>query len=274
MSQNWYLPLTVMTFILGAFIALALKTENKVRGTLPSSRYSGLAEAYLMNNSQNAATILRLQDTISSQRADIDRLERASSSRPAAKEMEGDLRQARMFAGLTAIEGPGVIVTLKDSTKRPPSDIPDALRADLTNNYIIHDADIQRVVNELRAAGAEAFSVNGQRIVATTAIRCVGPAIQVNSVPLTPPFKISAIGDPATLSTALNLPGGVGEIIKETDPDMISVSEKAKIVLPAYAGAMELHYSHPVEDTDKPATSGASEPMTQLGHAKPGPANP
>jgi hypothetical protein len=45
MSQNWFLPLTIMTFILGAVIALALKTENKVRGTLPSPRYSGLAEA-------------------------------------------------------------------------------------------------------------------------------------------------------------------------------------------------------------------------------------
>lgn len=240
-----------MTFVLGAFIALALKTENKVRGTLPSPRYSGLAEAYLMNNTLNAQTVLRLQDTIASLRADNARLEqRAPSSSGASRAMEADLQDARMFAGLTAVEGPGIVVTLKDSAKRPPSDIPEALRADLTNNYIIHDVDIQRVVNELHAVGAESVAVNGQRVVGTTAIRCVGPAIQVNSVPLTPPFKISAIGNPQSLAAALNMPEGIAEMLKQTDPAMISIAQKSKLVLPAYDGATDFRYARPVSDKE------------------------
>ncbi|HEX5324119.1 MAG TPA: DUF881 domain-containing protein, partial [Capsulimonadaceae bacterium] len=78
---------------------------------------------------------------------------------------------------------------------------------------------------------------------------------QINGVPLTPPYKINAVGDPATLSTALNLPGGVGEMLKETDPQMIAVSEKARLELPAYAGAIQLHYTKAVSEESPHAGS-------------------
>lgn len=248
-----------MTFILGAVIAVALKTENKVRGTLPSPRYSGLAEAYLMNSAQYAQNMLSMQKTIAGLRADNARLEQRG---PSTRVMRSDLEDARMFAGLTAVEGPGVVVTLNDSPQRPPNGLPEALRADITANYLIHDVDIQRVVNELRAVGGEAFAVNGQRVVSTTAIRCVGPAIQVNAVPLTPPFKIQAIGSADSLSKALNMDGGVADQLKATDPSMISISEKHKIVLPAYDGATEFRYARPVSDSSaagSPAVDTASQ---------------
>ena len=118
------------------------------------------------------------------------------------------------------------------------------------------------MVNELRAAGAEAFAVNDQRIVATTAIRCVGPAIQVNSVPLTPPYKIRAIGDPATLSSALALPGGIAEQLKQTDANMIAVAKVPRVVLPAYKGSTEFRFCHPVKETVGKDTEASSADLT------------
>jgi uncharacterized protein YlxW (UPF0749 family) len=207
-----------------------------------------------MNNAQYAQNMLRLQDTIASLRADNARLEQRG---PSTRAMRGDLEDARMFAGLTAVEGPGIVVTLNDSAKRLPAGIPDALRADISNNFLIHDVDIQRVVNELHAAGAEAEAVNGQRIVSTTAIRCVGPAIQVNAVPLTPPFKIAAIGKAQTLAEALNMPGGITDQLKDTDPAMISIALKDKTVLPAYDGATAFKYARPISDSSAAASSGS-----------------
>ena len=65
------------------------------------------------------------------------------------------------------------------------------------------------MVNELKAAGAEAVSVNDQRLVAVSPVRCAGPTIFVNNTPQTPPYVIRAIGEPNTLETALNISGGI-----------------------------------------------------------------
>jgi uncharacterized protein YlxW (UPF0749 family) len=135
---------------------------------------------------------------------------------------------------------------LKDSTKKIPSDVPSQVQTDLALSFTIHDIDIQRVINELRASGAEAFSVNDQRVVATTAIRCVGAAIQVNGVPLTPPYVIRAIGDPATLAGALQLRDGIAEQLGQTDPSMISVQKANKLLLPSYNGSTMFKYCSPV----------------------------
>jgi uncharacterized protein YlxW (UPF0749 family) len=121
---------------------------------------------------------------------------------------------------------------------------------------IIHDTDIAAVVNELKASGAEAISVNGQRIVAVSPIRCVGPTIMVNFTPQSPPFIIKAIGNPKTLKTGVELPGGVTKDIVSYDPAMFTTQiAKQPLVVPAYAGGgTEPRFARPVSqvaDADK-----------------------
>lgn len=114
------------------------------------------------------------------------------------------IRRLSLLAGLTAVEGPGVEVLLDDSKiSSQPNENP--------NIYIIHDEDLLRVLNELRAAGAEAISLNDQRIVAMSEVRCAGPTVSVNNVRSAPPYTIKAIGDPKTLASALQIRGGVVE---------------------------------------------------------------
>jgi uncharacterized protein YlxW (UPF0749 family) len=90
-------------------------------------------------------------------------------------------------AGTVELQGPGIVVTLSPSDREPPS-------ASEAGAYEIHDGDLQLVVNALWEAGAEAIAVNGSRLVATTPIRSAGATIVVNFRPLTPPFRVVAIG--------------------------------------------------------------------------------
>jgi len=174
------------------------------------------------------------------------------------------LGQARFLAGLTPVQGPGVAVTLNDSKKTFPRILPPGM----TPPNLIHDTDINAVVNELKAAGADAISVNGQRLVATSSIRSVGPAVLVNSVPQAPPFIIKAIGDPKTLASAMTLPGGVATQLKAYDSAMFSVEKAGTLTLPAYSGGGTPRYAKPVLRAT-PRSTGDSETMQGTGTGSP-----
>lgn len=101
-----------------------------------------------------------------------------------------------MEAGLVAMQGPGLRVTLADN-----GDPPDAPAN--PGNYIVHDYDLRVLVNALWAGGAEAIAVNGERLTVMSAIRCVGTTVLVNSKRVSSPFVIEAVGDGAALDAAL-----------------------------------------------------------------------
>lgn len=110
-------------------------------------------------------------------------------------ELQKELEEANTLLGLTEIHGSGIVLTLKDneglSMKEAGNDLSSAL---------IHDEDLRQILNELKNTGAEAISVNGQRIVSTTAINCSGAIITINGVKVNSPFEIKAIGNIASLS--------------------------------------------------------------------------
>src|SRR4029434_10732928 len=93
-----------------------------------------------------------------------------------------------IVAGLTAVAGPAVTVTLSDA---PASVVADGIDPDL---LVVHQQDIQAVVNALWSGGAEAMTIQGQRVVSTTGIKCVGNVVILHGVPYSPPYRISAIG--------------------------------------------------------------------------------
>jgi hypothetical protein len=162
-----------------------------------------------------------------------------------------ELQDAKILAGITAVEGPGVIVTLRDSPKRPLK----GRRPEIQANYTVHDSDVRNIVNELFAAGAEAVSVNGQRIVATSSIRCVGPVMLVNSVHISMPIEIKAIGNADVLGKALTPRGGVAGNLQLLD--MLQVKKQASLTVPAYKGTTRFNLARP---TAKAAPAPAPAP--------------
>jgi uncharacterized protein YlxW (UPF0749 family) len=103
-------------------------------------------------------------------------------------------------AGLTPMRGPGLVVTLNDAQRDAQGRFPrDASPDDL----VVHQQDIQAVINALWSAGAEGIQVQDQRIIATSAPRCVGNTLLLNGRTYSPPYVISAVGDAAGMQAAL-----------------------------------------------------------------------
>jgi uncharacterized protein YlxW (UPF0749 family) len=163
-------------------------------------------------------------------------------AQPAPGGLEGEriLKELRVRSGMTALTGPGVVVTIDDSKIKSKA-------GENQNLYIIHDDDLLKVINELRAAGAEAISVNGQRLVATSEIRCAGPTLSVNNVRSAPPYEIRAIGDSTTLENALRMRGGVMETLQVWGIQL-EVKASQDVTVPAFKGAASFSYAKEAEE--------------------------
>jgi len=149
------------------------------------------------------------------------------------------LNDLKIKAGEVALTGPGVIVTVDDSQVKPKN-------GENPNLYVIHDDDLLRLLNELRAAGAEAIALNKERMLDVSEVRCAGPTVSVNNTRFTPPYEIRAIGDPKTLESALRLRGGVVETLKFWGIN-VNVKRSDKVEVPAFKGTRHFEFAKPKE---------------------------
>jgi uncharacterized protein YlxW (UPF0749 family) len=110
----------------------------------------------------------------------------------------------------------------------------------------VHQSDIQAVVNALWAGGAEAMSINGQRIVATSAVHCVGPTLLLNGDVFSPPFRVAAIGPAGTMQARLDASPGVRLYKQAASYYGLGYTVEAvdRVDLPAYSGPITLAYAH------------------------------
>jgi uncharacterized protein YlxW (UPF0749 family) len=179
------------------------------------------------------------------------------------------LSTAEKAAALVAVSGPGLRVTLDNAPPAADSD-PVGGSAQVALAGIVQDGDLQLVVNALWASGAEAIGINGQRIGATTAIRQAGDAILVDQRPVTPPYQVSAIGDPDRLRNDF-LRSPEATVVGGLSNDYGVVFEFARVDglhLPAGTGA-ELHSAVPLDPAG--ATTGAPAGSAPAGTAAPDP---
>ncbi|MCF8010626.1 MAG: DUF881 domain-containing protein [Clostridiales bacterium] len=178
----------------------------------------------------------KLHEKVKHYRSELDK----AAAGPELANLKQEVDTVRAFAGLTELKGPGIKVTLNDSQENlSPGDNP--------NLYILHDEDVLRVLNELKAAGAEALSMNEHRITALTEVRCIGPTVLINkNVRLSPPFVIKAIGDSNTLYNSLTMKGGVIDKLKFWGIE-ISLKKESSLAIPPYEGGMNFDYARPTQ---------------------------
>ncbi len=143
----------------------------------------------------------------------------------------------RTLTEMTALAGPGVIVELDDS-RRPlrPGENP--------NEVILHNYDVAAVVNDLRAAGAEAIALNGERLVATTGIQSFFHTFRLNSKLITPPLRITAIGDPNLLASYVSRRGGWLDFLRAFNFP-VRVTRVERLTIPAYKGTFAFRHARP-----------------------------
>lgn len=242
-SRTWVFWVTALSLVLGGLLAGSLKTQRTLKRTFGFSggRGGGILAAWSDQTEINKTLRVEIQEL----RERNTDWEKKFASRDSSTTALGDeLQRVKVLAGLVAVEGPGVVVTLRDR-KLPAGPGDDTLLADEIG--LVHSYDLHMVVDELLAAGAEAIAINDQRIVATTAIRCTGPTTKVNNVDMGSPYVIKAVGNTKTLMGAMTMPGGIidrafGSV------RMMKVNEEKNIVLPAYNGSTAMKYSKITQD--------------------------
>ena len=134
-----------------------------------------------------------------------------------------ELQSAKIKAGLTEVTGPGVIIKLDDAIVRQENADP--------NSLIIHDTDIKVILNDLKIAGAQAISINGERIVSMSEQICNGPTIKINKNRYAVPYVISVIGDPDMLNLALQTSERLAFMTR--DRIVVNIRTSRSITIPA-----------------------------------------
>lgn len=247
-QQDWVLPISGMCLVIGFMGTLAWVTEENRSARnayLRADQRARVSEAVVdvdaFKQTETEVKKLQLEKT---------ELENALSKNGAeGKVLNQSLQEMKSLAGLTPVEGPGVLVTLTDS-KRPDQSFGGQVMVD--SDAIIHDKDVLHTVNELFASGAEAISVNDLRVGPTSSFRCVGPTILVNDVKIASPVRIRAIGDPDTLFGALNTPGGSLAEIRITDANMVQIEKVKMQQLPAFTGTTQRRFAKVPKEVSKP----------------------
>ena len=226
------IAITVICLLLGFSVSLQLKSIRFNR-SLPSDNLRAQELQAQLNREmeKNSSLAAELEDA----KAQISEFRKNSENSGAISSIVNQqLENAEKLAGLVSLTGPGVTVTLSDAKNGPPSVSAESL--------IIHDSDIRTVVNELLASGAEAISINGERIVSTSAIRCVGPTVIINNTRLSSPFVVTAIGDAKTLEAGLIIKGGVVDALTPWGIN-VTIAKFEKLEVPAFTGVSTFKYA-------------------------------
>lgn len=220
--------IALVCVVLGIMLAVQFRTTQDIRSTVPFQRIEDLSQRLLQAEKERDSLLEQVKNM-----SDI------SSKEVVEKEMES----LKMGAGITPLEGPGIIITIDDSKRQSKA-------GENPNLYLIHDDDILKVINELWAAGAEAVSINEQRLIANSEIRCAGPTLSVNNTRYSPPYDIMAIGEPKGLETALKMRGGVVETLQFWGIQ-ITIKRVDHVIVPGYKGTFRFEHAKPVEEGEK-----------------------
>jgi uncharacterized protein YlxW (UPF0749 family) len=238
-GKSWVFQVTALCIVLGMLLALALKTQRQAMNEGEPTRAPALRAAYRIIKQQNQ----QLERDLADYKVRYERLAaKQGKGIYGGRDVQRVIEENKMIAGTVAVHGPGIVVVLQDSPKQNPSET----RQDVISDYIVHDRDIREAVNELFASGAEAIAVNGQRLIASSSIRCVGPVVLVNSTQIAPPFIIKAIGKPETLESGFKMPGGVYDGLYMLD--MVKITKEPDIFIPAYTGSTRFNSAQPVPE--------------------------
>ena len=226
----------LVCFILSAGIVVQIRS---IKGTTNS-----VGESQTTNQLRDSVLEWREKyeqalDKLEYKEAELDKIrEKISSEDQGAKNITETIAENNRALGMTEVNGQGVTIVCKDGEISSSSV--------LTSQYLVHDGDLLNLVNALKNAGAEAISVNEQRIVNKTSIYCSGNIIMINNERVGSPFVIKAIGNPEALYGAIVMPGSYYSKMKD-DGVQVSITKENSVVIPKYNGNYKYEYATIIE---------------------------
>lgn len=225
------ITLGVMCLLLTVALCVQIRTMNSANSTVSQT----LADNELRDQ------VLRMKDRYDGALRNLENAQKeleqvrveATQNDATAETKEQELKENNMLLGTTDVVGDGVEVVLQDAAEQNSS---------IGLSYqLIHYSDIQRVVNELKNAGAEAIEINGQRIVPTSSITCEGNIIKINGERVGSPFVIRAIGSQSLLYGGLSRVGSILDAISEAG-NTATITKVDNITIPKYSGVIDYEY--------------------------------
>ena len=227
---------TVLVMVTAGFMMTTAAVNSRGHDLRPE-RDTDMATLVRNQASHNAA----LQKEAASLRAQVDELSKADQTPGVTSLTVSSASALAPSVGLGAVSGKALRVTLDDA---PLSENPDGVDA---NMLVVHQQDIQMVVNTLWAGGAEAMTIQGQRVTSTTAVKCVGNTVVLHGVAYAPPYVIEAIGDRAAMEQALDASEAVRIYKGYVSAYQLgwSVERVGTVTMPAYTGTVAMGHATP-----------------------------
>ena len=219
-----FFSIGIAAFLLVAMITAQVTTMSKSEAILEGKRESELADSLVSLQRDYD----ELKEKYEESQEIVEEYQTNSSTNDnLIASMKSQIDTLGLLAGTTDVQGEGIIITLYDGN---------------TSDSLVHDSDLLTVINELRVAGAEAISVNENRIITTSAIRCVGSVVQVNYQKVAAPFVIKAIGNAQYLESAMTIKNGVVDVLNGYGLK-VTLTRESNIEIPKYQGTLTFNFA-------------------------------
>lgn len=228
--------LTIMCFVLSIAIVVQINTVNNNGSTIGSSQSESNLKAQVLRMKEKYEEEYEWLEKITDELENVR--QNVASKNDELKELEDKIKEANLLLGNTDVKGQGVTITLNDGKAEANLFNPETL--------LVHAENVLLVINELKNAGAEAISINDERIVNKTAISCDGNVIVVNGEKIGTPIVVSAIGPTARLST-LERAGGTLEMKFRALGKIAELKKINNLEIPKYTGVYSYKYAKTVD---------------------------
>ena len=237
-KSSGILVIGLLALFIGLILAIQIRTNagSDQGGLVPIGKLKGYETQLKQVQDEKAEVVQELLD-LEKRLADIEK-EKAQED-TFVNGLVSDLEKYRMWAGVLDVQGPGILVTIKD----PVMDQYQEDYSVITNNFDL----LLGLVNRLKEAGAEAISINEQRISANTEISLAGSNININGTATARPYIVKAIGNPQTLEGAITLRGGIVYTMKMKYNLVVDTEIKENMVIGRYTGVVAFRYAKPVD---------------------------
>jgi uncharacterized protein YlxW (UPF0749 family) len=238
----WHTGVVLVFALAGALFLTARDTANG-QGDIRPDRGAQLSDVIRAQNTHNQ----QLTEQVAAQRADQDALTRGQSADARVKAAQDQVDALAGPVGLTPVNGSALAVTLNDA---PPNAQPAAgAPAAQPDWLIIHQQDVQAVVNALWAGGATGIQLMDQRLAPTSAVRCVGNTLLLQGRVYSPPYVITAVGDPNKMRGSLMAAPAVQTYLEYVNAYGLGwdVKTRDRVTLPGYTGPLDVSFASPAQ---------------------------
>lgn len=227
----------LLALFIGLVISIQITTTqgSDQGGLIPVAKAQGYLEDLKKVRAEKDAALQELNE-LEERLAEIEK--EKSDEDFFLKGVVSDLEKYKMAAGVVDVRGPGVTVTVDDPLPT------EELSGDYSVIMLRYEL-LLSLVNKMKDAGAEAISINGQRIIVTTEISLAGDNVNINTVPTAPPYIIKAIGNPETIESTITIRFGIIEQMKSYGL-RINIVKQDEVKIPRYSGILKYRYAEPV----------------------------